>query len=174
MNINIRVQEKLILESLYRNDGPLSTTELKASTGLDTDAIGYAVRQKLEPGGLLEYEIEDHHGAKTRVHQLTTKGRDDIKSGLIGDVFGDGSTTEDDPERITLEARINDLEAGVEQLKNKTQANKQLLDSLRGRVDSIGEYVEKHHERLDAIRWTIEDEVDADVVEYLKRIRNSS
>lgn len=174
MNINIRAQDKLILESLYKNDGALSTTDLKASTGLDTDAIGYSVRQKLEPAGLLEYEIEDHHGAKTRVHQLTNKGRDEIKSGLIGDVFGDGSTTEDDPERVALEARINDLEDEVERLKNKTQANKQLLDSLRSRVDSLADYVAKHHDRLNGLRWAIEETVDVDVGEYVKRVRNDS
>lgn len=169
--MNIRIEEKRILEALYENDRPLSTTELKSFTGIDTDAIGYTVRNKLEPEGIIEYWKEERHGTETRVHELTAKGVSEIQSGLIGDIFGESSET--DPERVALEARIDELEEQLEQLENKTQANKQLLDDLRNQVDTISEYVEKHHERLNGLRLALEEEFNVDVVEYVKQIRNS-
>lgn len=168
----MRIQEELILESLYRNDDPLSTTQLKASTGLDADAIGYAVRHKLEPAGLIDYWLQDDHGTQVRIHTLTEKGNSEIQQGLIGDVFGDGSTTEDNPERVALEARIDDLEDDVKKLQNKTQANKQLIDSLRGRVESAVEYIKTHDQRLNGIRWALDSELGIDVAEYVKRVRS--
>ncbi|RDZ64043.1 hypothetical protein C5B90_13150 [Haloferax sp. Atlit-12N] len=168
--MKIRIEEKLILEALYKNDEPLSTTDLKSSTGIDTDAIGYSVRQKLEPEGLVEYEYREDNGTEVRVHDLTAKGESEIQQGLIGDVFGESS--ESDPERVALEARIDELEERLGAVENKTQANKQLLDSLRSRIDKAAEVIQKHDRRLNGIRWALEENGVVDVVEYVKKVKS--
>jgi hypothetical protein len=168
--MNIRIEEKLILESLYKNDRSLSTTELKSSTGIDTDAIGYSVREKLAPEGLVDFSYEEVNGTEVRVHTLTATGESEIQQGLIGDVFAEDSG---DPERVALEARIDELEEELERVKNKQQANKQLLDTLRSRVDKAAEVIQKHDVRLNGIRWAVEDTVGVDVVEYVNRVKNS-
>ena len=168
--MNIRIEEKLILEALFENDRPLSTTELKSSTGIDRDAIGYSVREKLEPAGLVSYEYDDQHGTEVRVHELTQKANSEIQQGLIGDVFAEDAG---DTERVALEARIDELEDEIAEVKNKTTANKQLLDTLGGRIDSVAEYVEKHQERVNALRMALEEEFSVDVVKYVKQLRKS-
>ena len=166
--MNIRIEEKLILEALYENDRPLSTTELKSSTGIGTDAIGYSVREKLEPEGIIEYWYEERQGTETRVHELTDHGTAEIERGLIGDIF-----TEDagDPERVALEARIDDLEEQLEQVQNKTQANKQLLDDVRSRVEKVADVVKENRVRLNGIRWALEEK-RIEVVEFVKKVNN--
>jgi DNA-binding transcriptional regulator GbsR (MarR family) len=166
--MNIRIEEKLILESLYENDRPLSTTELKSSTGIGTDGIGYSVREKLEPEGIIEYWYEERQGTETRVHDLTDYGTAEIERGLIGDIFTEDSG---DPERVALEARIDELEEQLEQVQNKTQANKQLLDDIRSRVESVADVVKENRARLNGIRWALEEK-GIEVVEFVKKVKN--
>jgi len=166
--MNIRIEEKLILEALYENDRPLSTTELKSSTGIGTDGIGYSVREKLEPEGIIEYWYEERQGTETRVHELTDYGTAEIERGLIGNIFDES----EDPERVALEARIDELEERLDAVENKTQANKQLLDDVRSRVEKIADVVKENRVRVNGIRWALEER-GIEVVEFVNRVKNS-
>ncbi|MBP1986978.1 hypothetical protein [Halolamina salifodinae] len=171
--MNITKREEDILESLYKEDGPLSTTELKSSTGIGTKAIGYSVREKLEPEGLVSYEYEESNGTEVRVHELTEEGESKIQRGLIGDVFGKSS--ESDPEKVALKAQVDEMEDRLEKVENKTQANKQILDGLQTRLDKAVEYIEKHDTRLNGLRWALEDSsLMLSIEEYVEKVRENS
>lgn len=172
--MNIRIEEKLILEALFKNEDPLSTTQLKASTGIDTDGLGYSVRSKLEPEGLVDYWYEDRNGTETRVHQLTEKGESEIQQGLIGDIFSEGPT-EEELERVALESRVDELEERVESVENKTQANKELIDEINSRLDQAAEYIREFDIRLNGLRWAFaESPLELDIDQYVQKVRENS
>jgi chromosome segregation ATPase len=99
---------------------------------------------------------------------LTDHGRAEIERGLIGDIFDNDSA---DPERVALEARIDELEEQLDAYENKIDANKQLLHNLRSRVEKIGGVVEENRVRVNGMRWALEEK-GIEVVEYVKRVKN--
>jgi chromosome segregation ATPase len=168
--MNIRIEEKLILEALYENDYPLSTTELRSSTKIGTQAIGYSVRDKLAENNLIEFWYEERQGTDTRIHELTDHGIAEIERGLIGNIFDE---EKQDLEKVALEARIDELEERLESIENKTDANKQLLDTLSNRIEKVADLVKKHDARINGIRWALEEsDVSFGVVEYVKKVKN--
>lgn len=127
-----------ILRALYENGGNANTTELRALTGIDNNAIiVYRHTEKLAPRELVELEQPETDGTHIapKVATLTSKG-ETVAERIIK---GRGEASTNISEYVDqLEAKVNQLETRIDELE--TAENQRDRGEQEARVETIEQF----------------------------------
>ena len=148
MEINLNRLEKEMLELLFKLDRGISSTEFRSEIGgLEGYKLNYRY-EKLEEAGLIKLrdKEESDQTIPPKIAELTEKGREEIRRGLIGeDVFGESSDTIELPKSYVqnlrtdveeLEGRVNSL---LERKRQSDQKVERLEETLRACVLALND-----------------------------------
>jgi TolA-binding protein len=122
-----------ILQRLYENGGSANTTDLRALTGIDNNAIiVYRHTEKLAPRGLVELEQPETDGTHIapKVATLTSEG-ETVAERIIK---GRGEASTNISEYVDqLEAKVNQLETRIDELEtaeNHRERDEQVAETV--------------------------------------------
>lgn len=178
--INFNEHDKTYLKCLYDEEGFLTTTQIKAKTGLDVDKIGYRNR-KFGTQKYIEFvKVEKADTSKLPSHmeqmkqaKLTDRGRELINKGILGNptnIEVEAPTTQDKEE---LQKQITEHKEQISELQNKNRSLKVLHDHQDEKIEKL----EKEIQEIKNSKTNTTEKIDSiqkEINEIQEQIKNIS
>jgi hypothetical protein len=120
-------KSEAMLKLMFENDGSANTSEFRQELGFEKYAIHYRY-DKLKDLNLITTSKGNAPSNRTppKVAELTEKATEEIKKGVIGDVF-DSSV----PEEVTVsEEEFAEFQDSLQKLENRINALKDAIDEI--------------------------------------------
>ena len=112
---------KAIIAAMQKKSEAVPTRTIVKSTGKSGDSVRWHLRENLIPGGWIEVakSVDEGYPAETKYYRLTSRGR---SANLDGEQPADVSELAD---------RVDDLEATVDEIKDKLNGLIDMLEAER-------------------------------------------
>lgn len=183
--IQINEKDKAFLQALVDQDDFVTISDLKSITGISRQNLGYRFEKFGERyADIIDVEHQDAeespYHSPPRMACITDKGKEAIKSGLIGNPEEDHITptielTKDDIEDIEgkfdqMQTQINSLQSELEKQQSSMQDLQHKLQDISERLSKLNSWKEDVKVFVLAVRYTFKNS-DINFVKYLKKAK---